>query len=161
MIEWFKALFKPSSPSSSSNLSNMGRDASADKAPGWQARDGILWYGYDGAIALLKDRARPVLMLVMDEDGTRWPFLRELLKALPENKKLCGLLDGPCVALLLKADALPGYLAALGAGSAYHVAVLSPAGFTPLVIFDYVTGNPTALAAEIADGLEKIAPHWA
>ena len=121
---------------------------------------GILWRSYDATIALLEERARPVLAFVEDHDGTRWPFLREILRAMPGNEKLRDLLAGPCAAMLLKSDAIPEYLEALGAGSGYHIAILSPSGFTPLSAFDHATGDPEALVEEIATALAAIIPYW-
>jgi len=139
------------------SLSHDGSSAeSGEKTSG-----GILWRSYDDILALLNERTRPVLAFVSDRDGTRSIFLREIFKALPKNEKLRNVLNGPCGAMLLEADSLPEDLAALGAGSQYHIAVLAPAGLTPLVVFNYVTKNPDALAAEIATVLEKLAPHWA
>ncbi len=123
--------------------------------------DGILWRSYDAAIDLLNERTRPVLAFVVDHDGTRWPFLREILRAMPKNEKLRGLLNGPCVAMLLEVDSMPEYMGDLGAGSDYHIAILSPAGLTAMRIFNYVTGEPEALVETIAAALEAIAPLWA
>jgi hypothetical protein len=122
---------------------------------------GILWRSYEDTIILLNERTRPVLAFVMDYDGTCWPFLREILRAMPKNEKLRHLLGGPCAAMLLKADSMPKYMAALGAGSDYHIAILAPAGLTTLQIFNYETSNPEALVEKIAGSLEVIAPLWA
>lgn len=121
---------------------------------------GIFWRDYEAVIGLLKEKPRPVLVLVLDADGAREPFLREILRAMPKNEKLRALLHGPCVAMLLQADALPEYLRDLGAGSNYHFAVLSPSGLTPMVTFDYVTGKPEALVEEVVKVLESVAQFW-
>jgi hypothetical protein len=185
MLKWLKTLFKPSSPSSSSTSTSEGsvdkvvdgrrlseterrNDLESKPAPLDPLRpefkspkDGILWRSYDDTITILNEKTRPVLAFVMDYDGTRWPFLREILRAMPKNEKLRNLLDGPCVAMLLKADSMPEYMAALGAGRDYHIAILSPAGLTPLEIFNYVTGKPETLVEKIASDLEAIASLWA
>ncbi len=124
-------------------------------------KDSILWRGYDDTVRLLNEKTRPVLAFVIDYDGTRWPFLREILRVMPKNEKLCSLLNGPCAAMLLEVNSMPEYMAALGAGRDYHIAVLSPAGLTPMTIVNYVTGKPEALVEEIAKGLEMIASRWA
>jgi hypothetical protein len=125
-------------------------------------KDGILWLGYDATIDLLnEERTRPVLAFVIDFDGTRWPFLREVFRAMPKNEKLRNLLDGPCAAMLLDAGSMPEYMDELGAGSDYHIAILSPAGLTPIRVFDYVTADPEALVEKIASALEAVAPLWA
>jgi len=87
-------------------------------------------------------------------------ILREIFKTLPEHAELRHVLNGPCLPMLLKADALPPYLKELGAGQSYHIAILSPAGLTPLAIFDHVTGDPKSLATNIADCLEKVSRLW-
>ena len=124
-------------------------------------KEGILWRSYEDTIILLNERTRPVLAFVLDYDGTCWPFLREILRAMPKNEKLRHLLGGPCAAMLIKADSMPEYMAALGAGSDYHIAILSPAGLTAMEIFNYETSNPEALVEKIAGRLEVIAPLWA
>ena len=124
-------------------------------------KDGIPWLSYEATVALLREAPRPVLAFVLDQDGARWPFLREIFAAMPKSPKLRTLLDGPCAAMLLKADSLPEYLATLGAGCSYHIAVLSPAGLTQMACFDYVTGDPEALVEEIASALAAVAPIWA
>jgi hypothetical protein len=123
-------------------------------------KDGILWRSYDAAIALLDKKARPVLVFVIDCDGTCWPFLREIFGAMPKNGKLRNLLDGPCAAMLLQADSIPEYMLEQGAGSDYHIAILSPAGLTPLKTFNYVTAKPEVLVERIADSIEAIASIW-
>jgi len=80
---------------------------------------------------------------------------------MPKNEKLRNLLDGPCAAMLLQADSMPEYMAALGAGRDYHIAILAPTGLTPMATFNYVTGQPEALVEEIARAVEAIAPLWA
>ena len=125
--------------------------------------DGIIWRSYDQTLRLVKENPRPVLAFVLDDDGTCWPFLREIFRVLPQNEQMRELLNGPCVPMLLKADALPPYLqelATLGPVKGYHIAILSPAGLTPIRIFDYVTGNPEALVGEIAHTLEQVVRIW-
>jgi hypothetical protein len=63
--------------------------------------------------------------------------------------------------MLLEADSMPEYMDDLGAGSDYHIAILSPAGLTAMRVFDYVTGEPEALVEKIAAAMEAIAPLWA
>ncbi len=123
-------------------------------------KEGIYWRDYDGIIQLLQEKARPVLLVVLDTDGTRFPFLREIFRAMPRNEKLRTLLKGPCAAMLLKSDAMPEDMGDLGAGDSYHLAILSPAGLTPLVTFDYVTGQPQKLVEKIADTLEAVSRSW-
>jgi hypothetical protein len=123
--------------------------------------EGILWRSYEDTIALLKDKTRPVLAFVMDFDGIRWPFLREVFRAMPANEKLRDFLHCSCVAMLLKIDSMPRDMAEMGAGSDFHIAILSPTGLNPMTIFNYITAEPEALVEEIAKALEAMAPFWA
>jgi hypothetical protein len=131
--------------------------------PEFEFKDAILWRNYDETIALLKEKRRPVFAFVLDESGICWPFLREIFKAMPRNEKLRNVLNGPCIPMLLKADALPEYmkeLGTLGAGGGYHIAILDPSGLTPMAKIDYVTGDPDALVEKIARALEAVAPVY-
>ncbi|HEY1663133.1 MAG TPA: hypothetical protein VGI03_12000 [Verrucomicrobiae bacterium] len=121
----------------------------------------IRWRDYNGTLSLLREKARPVLLFVLDRDGTRFPFLREILSAMPRNGKLRTLLNGPCAAMLLQADSMPGSMRDLGAGDSYHLAILAPVGRTPLVTFDYMSGQPQTLVEEIAKALEAVSRSWA
>jgi hypothetical protein len=121
---------------------------------------GIRWRVHDGIIRLLREKPRPVLLFVSDHDGTRFPFLRAILSAMPRNEKLRTLLNSSCAAMLLKSDSMPGYMRELGAGSSYHLAIRSPAGLTSLVTFDYVTGQPQMPVEEIAIALEAVSRSW-
>lgn len=124
-------------------------------------KDGILWRSFDDTIVLLNERTRPVLAFVADYDAGSWPFLRQIFSTMPKNDKLVALLNGPCVAMLLQADSIPEYLTTLGAGSGYHIAVLSPAGFTTMARFDHITGDPDTLIENIVDVLDRLAPIYA
>ena len=77
-----------------------------------------------------------------------------------KNEKLRSLLNGPCAAMLLEVDSMPEYMGDPGAGSDYHIAILSPAGLTAMRIFNYVAGEPEALVEKTASALEAIAPLW-
>jgi hypothetical protein len=123
--------------------------------------DGIVWRGWDEAtLGFIAEKRWPVLLFVADRDPTISPFLRELLRAMPRNAKLRGLLDEHFPALFIEADAVPQDLAMLGAGSKYHVAVLSPSGLTPIVTIDPVHGNPDEVVDEIVHILERLVDVW-
>ena len=122
--------------------------------------EGILWRGWDDTLSLLKERSRPVLLFVANSDGTVAPFLREIMKAMPANAKLRALLHETFPALFVEAESMPEYLKELGAGSSFHIAVLSPAGLTPMVTFKTVTGDPVGLVEEIVKVLEALKPLW-
>ena len=121
---------------------------------------GILWRGWnEETLRLVQRRERPVLLFVADPDPLVWPFLREIFKAMPASAKLCELLRDFYTPLYVEASSLPDDLAAFGAGSRYHVAVLSPYGFTPLVWID-VLRAPDKVIAAIVDTLERLADAW-
>ncbi len=122
--------------------------------------DGISWRGYDGTIEVLRERLRPVLLFVWDEDCPTWPFLREIFSALPRNQKLRARLASDCAPMLLKAGEIPELLSMLGAGANFHIAILSPSGFTPLTTFNPVTAQPDSLVDEIATAVNAVVPHW-
>src|SRR5690349_15396578 len=95
-------------------------------------REGILWRGWnDTTLSIIKKKQRPVLLFVADAISVAWPFLQDVLEAMPANTRLRSLLHESCPALYIEADTLPGELKALGAGSRYHIAILSPYGLTP------------------------------
>ena len=122
---------------------------------------GILWRGWDDeTLRIINEKEQPVLLFVADSDPTVWPFLREIFKELPKNAKLRELLHARCPALYIEAAALPLELTSLGAGSRYHIAILSPYGLTPLVTIDPIGGNPAATVERIALLLERILEAW-
>jgi hypothetical protein len=121
---------------------------------------GILWRGWnEETLRLVQQRERPVLLFVADPDPLVWSFLREAFKAMPANARLRELLHEFYTPLYIEARALPDDLKAFGAGSRYHVAVLSPYGFTPLVWID-VQRTPDEVIATIVDTLERLADAW-
>jgi hypothetical protein len=123
--------------------------------------EGILWRGWnDETLALIQQRGLPVLLFVADPNAFAWPFLKAVFKAMPANAKLRGFLHERYPALFIEADVLPEELKALGAGDRYHIAVLSPAGLTPMIIIDPVHGAPAEVVAEIARILERLDEVW-
>jgi len=64
------------------------------------------------------------------------------------------------LALFIKADALPEHLKELGAGSRYHIAVLSPHGLTPMVTIDPVSGSPQDVVSDMVLILERLVDVW-
>jgi hypothetical protein len=121
---------------------------------------GILWRGWnEETLRLIRERERPVLLFVADPDPLVWPFLRETFKAMPGNARLRGLLHEFYTPLFIEAGALPDDLKAFGAGSRYHVAVLSPYGFTPMVWVN-VLRPPDEVIATIVDTLERMQDAW-
>jgi len=121
---------------------------------------GILWRGWnEETLRLVQRRERPVLLFVADPDPLVWPFLRETFKAMPGNARLRELLHEFYTPLFIEAPALPEDLKAFGAGSRYHVAVLSPYGFTPLVWVN-ILRPPEEVIATIVDTLERLESAW-
>ena len=121
---------------------------------------GILWRGWnEETLRLVQQRERPVLLFVADPDPLVWPFLRETFKAMPGNARLRELVHEFYTPLFIEAPALPEDLKAFGAGSRYHVAVLSPYGFTPLVWID-VLRTADKVIATIVDTLERMQDAW-
>jgi len=130
-----------------------------DKARREFPGSGILWRGWnEETLRLVQQRERPVPLFVADPDPLVWPFLRETFKAMPANAKLCELLREFYTPLYIEVSALPDDLTAFG-GSRYHIAVLSPYGFTPLVWID-VLRAPDKVIAAIVDRLERMQDAW-
>ena len=103
---------------------------------------GIVWLKWNAATeAALAQRERPILLFVADPDPMVFPFLRAVFQALPKNTRLRDLLHDEFPALYVEAAAIPEALSAYGAGRQYHIAVLSPYGLNPLVVFDPVRGD--------------------
>jgi hypothetical protein len=122
---------------------------------------GILWRGWNKeTVAIIKERDKPVLLFVADPDPLAFPFLREIFREMPKNARLRALLHETYVALYIEAAALPEELKLPGAGTDYHLAILSPYGMTPLVVFNVVTGKPAELVAEIVLVLERLLEAW-
>ena len=122
---------------------------------------GILWRDWsEGTLRAIEDKKWPVLLFVADPDPIIWPFLREIFKVMPANAKLRTLLHEFFLALFIKADALPEHLKALGAGSRYHIAVLSPYGLTPMITIDPVSGKPEEVVSQIVLTLERLIDVW-
>jgi hypothetical protein len=129
-------------------------------SPGFP-EDGILWRGYnDDTLRIITERQNPVLLFVRDTDPLVWPFLREIFNTLPKNQKLRDLLHERCVALYAEVETLPEEQKQLGAGSRYHIAILSPSGLTPLITVDPMGGTPTEIVERIAALLSRIMETW-
>ena len=122
---------------------------------------GILWRGWDEeSLRLIQERGDPVLLFVADPDPTVSPFLTAIFRAMPGHPKLRALLHQRFPALLLKPDAVPDELKLLGAGSRYHIAVLSPSGLTPMVTVDPTAGAPKEIVEELVRILESFEETW-
>ena len=123
--------------------------------------EGILWRGWsEETLRYIEEKKRPVLLFIPDRDPFVCPFLREILKEMPANARLCAVLREFFPALLIEADALPEELKALGAGSRYHIAILSPSGLTPMVTIDPVSGKPAEVVNEIVSNLVRLLEVW-
>ena len=121
---------------------------------------GILWRGWDDdTLRIIQEKNRPVLLFVADTDPFVWPFLREIFKAMPASARLRQLLNDFYPALFIKADAIPADLTTLGAGSNYHIAVLSPYGLTPMVTIE-IQRSPEKVVHTIVEILERLVDAW-
>lgn len=122
---------------------------------------GILWRGWsEETLRAIEDKKWPVLLFVADPDPMVWPFLRGIFNEMPANAKLRALLHEFFLALFIKADVLPEHLEELGAGSRYHIAVLSPHGLTPMVTIDPVSGSPQDVVSDMVLILERLVDVW-
>jgi hypothetical protein len=123
--------------------------------------EGILWRGWsDETLKAIDEKKRPVLLFVADPDPLVSPFLREIFKEMPANARLRALLHEFYLALYIEANALPELLKELGAGSRYHIAILSPYGLTPMITFDAISGKPASVVDEIVVVLERLLDAW-
>jgi len=122
---------------------------------------GILWRGWnDETLQLIQERGYPVLLFVADPRAVAWPLLQAVFRAMPKNAVLRELLHERYPALFIEADALPGELKLLGAGERYHIAVLSPAGLTPMITID-ASRRPAAETVEkITRILQRLDEVW-
>ena len=122
---------------------------------------GILWRGWnDQTLGVIQEKNRPVFLFVADSDPLVAPFLKAIFKVMPGNEKLRGLLQEFFLAVFIEVDSVPGDLKLFGAGSRFHIAVLSPTGFTPMVTFDPVSGSPEKVVDEIVTVLERLRKVW-
>jgi len=120
---------------------------------------GILWRGWnDDPLRFIQEK-NPVLLFVADPDPFVWPFLREIFKAMPTNARLRDLLSDFYAAMFIEVDSIPLDLKALGAGSKYHIAVLSPCGLTPMVTIE-IQHSPTEVVSTIVEILERLVDAW-
>ena len=74
---------------------------------------------------------------------------------MPGNARLRELLNDFYSAVFIKADSIPADLKALGAGSKYHIAVLSPYGLTPMVTSE-IQRSPEEVVRTIVEILERL-----
>lgn len=123
--------------------------------------DGIAWHGWSEAtVRKIVEKDMPVLLLVMDPDPTMAPFLHSFLDAAPKNARLRELLHREFMALYVPLEVLPEELSLCGAGSRYHLAILSPTEFTPLVGFHAQMCEASEVAEQIVVALEGLLQSW-
>ena len=102
----------------------------------------------------------PVLLLFPTRAASSGRSFREIFREMPKNSKLRELLQESFLVLFIKAEDLPRELRALGAGSDYHIAVLSPFGLTPLITFNPIRGNAAEVVNDIVATLERLREAW-
>jgi hypothetical protein len=130
-------------------------------SPSPSQEQGILWRGWnDETLRLIQEKGFPVLIFIADPHAFEWPLLKAIFKEMPTSARLRQLLHEFCPALLLEADELPDDLTMRGAGSRYHIAVLSPYGLTPMVTFNPASGSPFKVVNEIVRVLERLVEAW-
>jgi hypothetical protein len=121
---------------------------------------GILWRGWnEETLRIVQEKNRPVLLFVADTGPFVWPFLREIFKVMPTNAGLRELLNDFYLAMFIQADSIPPDLRALGAGTNYHIAVLSPYGLTPMVTIE-IQHSPQEVVSTIIEILERLVDAW-
>jgi hypothetical protein len=121
---------------------------------------GILRRGWnDDTLRIIQEKNRPVLLFVADMDPFVWPFLRDTFKVMPANARLRELLNDFYSAMFIRADSIPPDLKALGAGSNYHIAVLSPCGLTPMATIE-IQRSPEEVVRTIVEILECLVDVW-
>ena len=120
--------------------------------------DGVRWLRWDeDSERALAETGRPVLVYIADPLDALLAFHKAVFNAIPRNAKLRALLGHTFPALFLLKPEVPEMMAAFGAGERYHLAIVSPHGFNPLVTFDPTRGTPEQIADEIAATLETMA----
>jgi len=131
--------------------------SSSSTVPPEFPKDGILWHEWNDETArLIEERGRPVLLFVANPDPMVAPFLKGVLQAMPLNERLRSLLHDYYIALMVEADSIPEYFEELGAGRRYNIAVLSPAGLTPMVTIHPDEGRPEEIVETIVKVLQKL-----
>jgi hypothetical protein len=122
---------------------------------------GILWLRWcDETLNAIAARKRPVLVVVADRDPMVSPFLREIFEAMPADARLRALLHESVLPLLIEADGIPVQLEDFGAGTRYHIAILSPYGLTPMATFDPIGRDPERVVDDIVEALDRVNEGW-
>jgi ABC-type uncharacterized transport system ATPase subunit len=124
----------------------------------------IKWFEWNGETQKeIAERAMPVLLFIYEPEevpGIMHPFCREVLYHMESNQRLVELLNTDFISLKINSDKIPEYLSFLGAGKTYYLAILSPAGLTPLGTLDIVTGKPEEIAENLVKVFEKLKSTW-
>ena len=108
----------------------------------------------------IAEKDRPVLLVVPDSDGTVAPFLRGIMEEAPKNARLRELLHKEFLGLFIPVNAPPNELALFGAGSHYHIGILSPSGLTPIITFPVQTCGPSEVIEQVVVALERLLETW-
>lgn len=108
-------------------------------------------------------RGKPVLLFIYEPEevpGIMHPFCRELLYNIESNQRLAELLNTDFIGLKINSDKIPEYMSLLGAGNAYYLAILSPAGLTPMATLDIITGKPEEIVGTLVKAFETLKSTW-
>jgi hypothetical protein len=123
--------------------------------------DGSYWLRWnDETLDLFAERRRPIVVLVDDRDPAISARVRALRAAMSEHPRLCALMGNQFHGVFVDADAIPEHLAWLDAGTAFHLAVLSPIGWTPIATIDIMRDDTEALVDQIAQALTGLDGIW-
>ena len=122
---------------------------------------GILWRIWnDDTRSEIAQRRFPVLLFVLDRRPAIWLQLKQIFEGMPGNVGMRELLRRDYPAVVVEASDIPEELAVLGAGSQFHIAVLSPYGLTPMVVIDPTLGTSAEIIDEIVLILEQMKNVW-
>lgn len=123
--------------------------------------DGIAWHSWcDATLKKIVEKDRPVLLVVPDADATVAPFLVGIMEEAAKNARLRELLHKEFLALFIPVDALPQDLSLFGAGSHYHIGILSPSGLTPIMTFPVQTCGASEVVEQVVVALERLLETW-
>ncbi len=120
--------------------------------------DGVAWLRWEPEVeADLVEKGAPILLFIADPMDPLLSLHAAIFRAIPKNARLRKLLHEQFSALYIEMSDVREEERAMGAGDRYHIAIVSPYGFNPLVTFDPTRGKPDEIVAEIAHVLEAIA----
>jgi hypothetical protein len=122
---------------------------------------GIHWLQWnDETLDVFARQRRPIVVLVDDRDQAVAARVGALRAAMSEHGQLCALMADHFHGVFVDADAIPEHLAWLDAGTAFHLAVLSPIGWTPIATIDLTHDDTGVLVELVAQTLAALEGIW-